>query len=1009
MGVVYKAEDTKLKRTVALKFLPHDLTRDQEAKKRFTHEAQAASALDHPNIGTIYEVDQTEDGQMFIAMAYYEGETLKAKIERGPQPIDEAVEITLQIAQGLAKAHGKEIVHRDIKPANIITTADKMIKIIDFGLAKLAGRTKLTKDDSTLGTVAYMSPEQAQGTEVDHRTDIWALGAVLYEMVTGQQPFTGDYEQAVIYSIMNEEATPLTDLRSGVPMELERIANKSMAKNPDERYQHADEFVVDMRHMKEQLRSGKAPATATKAVPTTKGRKAAMLWAGAILGAGIVAIAAYLFFGKEAKSEERIPIAVVDFVNETDEEELNGLSGMLITALEQSQRLSVMTRSGMFDILRKLGRRDVVQIDESLGKEIALHAGLHVLAIASIRRFDDLYLIDLKLIDPIKDIYLFAANVTGEGKGRIPAMLDELAKEVRRGLKEKEEKILSLSPKVAEVTTPYLEAYRHYFKGDELFNKMRMKEAQAEFKKAIALDSTFGLAYYRLAVAAAWNFEEVERTALKKAMALLDRIPEKESYLVRAHNARLEKDFTAGIRILKKMEEVFPNDKEMLFTIGDWAVHSAQDSLAKVYFERVLALDPYFERALNHLIMAYQLSGEFDVTLEIAQKYMSINPKECLNIIGQYHENKAQYDSAVVYLEKALEIDSTYWDPLFALSRIYHHSGQPKKQLDAAKRYARFVGGPQSVIFLARAQIELGDFEAALETLELGLSKHKTWLPQISLDMASVHLLQGRFDKSNEILQSLIEAKESIAQKNGYLGLWMLNLYLGKYRQARASIEKVVALELQRKNVGRVVQRELQKDILLASIKDSSRTGSNRADKITEFRERIARTPPYWKSKLQPWLAYLAMLEGKDELAFSLAKRTHQPWIRSVIYSARQLCAEADSIRIIAEKASPFFGRIALLFHLAQCRYDAGQLEDAARSLHDLQGIFDASKSPYRPMYYPKSYYLLGKIYEQRGELGLAVKYYEKLLKLWKNADADLPELIDANARLAKLKGGSKK
>jgi len=215
MGVVYKAEDTKLKRTVVLKFLPPELTRDTEARQRFIHEAQAASALEHHNICNIHQIDETDDGQVFIVMAYYEGESLK-KIERGPLKLQEALDIAIQVAQGLDKAHKQGIVHRDIKPANVMITEDGVTKIVDFGLAKLAGRTKVTKTGTTLGTVAYMSPEQTRGEEVDYRTDIWSFGVMLYEMITGQLPFKGEYEQAVIYSILNKEPEPVTSLRSGV-------------------------------------------------------------------------------------------------------------------------------------------------------------------------------------------------------------------------------------------------------------------------------------------------------------------------------------------------------------------------------------------------------------------------------------------------------------------------------------------------------------------------------------------------------------------------------------------------------------------------------------------------------------------------------------------------------------------------------------------------------------------------------------------------------------------------
>lgn len=253
MGVVYKATDTKLDRFVALKFLPPTFSYDEESKQRFIHEAKSASALDHPNICAIHEISETDDepttagGQLFIVMSYYEGETLKKKIEQGPLKIEEAIDITIQIAKGLEKAHEKEIVHRDIKPPNIFITNDGTVKILDFGLAKSASRDTMTQLGSTMGTAAYMSPEQTQGEDVTHRTDIWSLGVVLYEMLTGKLPFRGDYEQAVSYSIMNESQDPLTGLRTGVPIELERIVNKTLEKKPDERYQHVDELIVDLK------------------------------------------------------------------------------------------------------------------------------------------------------------------------------------------------------------------------------------------------------------------------------------------------------------------------------------------------------------------------------------------------------------------------------------------------------------------------------------------------------------------------------------------------------------------------------------------------------------------------------------------------------------------------------------------------------------------------------------------------------------------------------------------
>jgi tetratricopeptide (TPR) repeat protein len=246
MGVVYKAHDQKLDRTIALKFLPHHMSHTDAQRDRFVREARAASALDHPNICTIYEIDETDDGQTFIAMGYCEGEPLDEVIARGALPIEEAVRIATKVASGLVSAHLKNIVHRDIKPANIIVNCAGNVKIIDFGLAKLAGQTAVTREGTMLGTVGYMSPEQAQGLDVDHRTDIWALGLVLYEMIAGTHPFAADHEAAVLYRIVNDEPTPLATHCRDAPPTLEEIILRALAKNPDDRYETMDEMASSL-------------------------------------------------------------------------------------------------------------------------------------------------------------------------------------------------------------------------------------------------------------------------------------------------------------------------------------------------------------------------------------------------------------------------------------------------------------------------------------------------------------------------------------------------------------------------------------------------------------------------------------------------------------------------------------------------------------------------------------------------------------------------------------------
>jgi serine/threonine protein kinase len=256
MGMVYKAEDLKLKRIVAIKFLTPSLTRDHEARMRFSQEAQSASALDHPNICTIFEIDQTEDAQIFMVMAYYDGQTLDKKIKSDQISLKESLDISIKISEGLSKAHKHGIVHRDIKPANIMVTEDGEVKILDFGLAKLADQANLTKEHTSLGTVNYMSPEQARGDLVDDRTDIWSLGVLLYESITGQFPFRGEYEQAVIYSIINQEPEPLNTFRKGVSAGIEQIIRKALAKNPTDRYQTVLDMLEDLQKVRKSVEEG---------------------------------------------------------------------------------------------------------------------------------------------------------------------------------------------------------------------------------------------------------------------------------------------------------------------------------------------------------------------------------------------------------------------------------------------------------------------------------------------------------------------------------------------------------------------------------------------------------------------------------------------------------------------------------------------------------------------------------------------------------------------------------
>ncbi len=341
MGVVYLAEDTKLKRNVAIKFLPHQISANKEERKRFEIEAQAAASLNHPNVATIYAIEESDD-QVFIVMEYIDGKELKHFVETGHAPslpIDNVINYAIQIADGLEAAHKKGIVHRDIKSQNIMITNDGKVKIMDFGLAKVSGTSKLTQIGTTIGTIAYMSPEQTKGDEVDHRTDIWSFGVVLYEMITGKMPFKGDYDQAVIYSILNEEPENISEINEG----LKHIISKSLEKNPDDRYKSAGEIANELRTLK------------NGGIIKIKANRSTLLWTVSAVILIIISAAFYLFMStsKSVLNTNMIKsIAVLPFLDlspqKNQEYFSDGLSEELINTLSRNRNLRVIARTSSF-------------------------------------------------------------------------------------------------------------------------------------------------------------------------------------------------------------------------------------------------------------------------------------------------------------------------------------------------------------------------------------------------------------------------------------------------------------------------------------------------------------------------------------------------------------------------------------------------------------------------------------------------------------------------------------
>jgi TolB-like protein/predicted Ser/Thr protein kinase/Tfp pilus assembly protein PilF len=755
MGVVYKAEDTKLRRTVALKFLPPELTHIAEVRERFTREAQAAAALDHPNICTVYEFDQDEETS-FISMAYIDGQSLRKKIESGPLDLEQALRIVEQVAEGLQEAHKKGVVHRDIKSANIMVTDRGQAKIMDFGLARVTESSLVTQEGMTMGTVTYMSPEQARGEKVDQRTDIWSFGVVLYEMLTGRLPFRGEHEQAIVYSILKEKPEPITDIKPDIPVSIEQVVNKALEKDPGKRYQQVEELLDDLKS----ISAGIVPEEIKMRMRKEKlrRRRKAILYAGV---AGLVILAAvFILTVFPGRAEAIDSIAVLPLENLTgnaDQEYfVDGVTDELIGQLGQI--------SGLRRVISRTSVMQFKNTDKSL-PEIAKELNVDALVEGAVYQIGENVSIKLQLFDALPEERSLWTERYDRPATEVLMMYGEVARTIADQIQVK--LTADEMSRFAGARQVNPKAYEACLLGWSHWSKLSpadLETAEQYFESALEEDPDYALAHAGMFLALATRAQiglVPAGEVLPEAKPYLLRALELDDTLAEAHFAMaclktwLEWDWEGGEASFLRLIELNPNYAMARVYYSTLLCYLKRNEEAAAQAALALELDPLNSAIMSNYANTLYILRRYDEAIAQSRNALRTSPNNpqaqaCLWLV--FHL-KRQYDEALDRAKAfyaALELTPV----VEAMSSGYETGGYPGAMLAAAETLAAISQqvyiGP---CFIAYPYLAAGEKEKALEWLEKGFEIGDPNMPYMAEPIFAV--LLGEEPRYQELLRKM--------------------------------------------------------------------------------------------------------------------------------------------------------------------------------------------------------------------------------------------------------------